>query len=107
MRQASDSSSPGDAIAAFLDTLRRFVAFACVCLINVLQGVVCSALLLVGLLPPWRCVPLLCCGGGDTVRPFKPASMKEFRETSCAFAERRGNVNVWWSVWYLKYWYVL
>jgi hypothetical protein len=49
MRQASDSSSPGDAIAAFLDTLRRFVAFACVCLINVLQGVVCSALLLVGL----------------------------------------------------------
>ena len=86
MRQPSTESSPGDAVAAFLETLRRFVAFVCVYLFWLVESVVCALLLIVGILLPWRFLPLVCGCGGASISVFKYASMQEFRETSSALA---------------------
>ena len=60
MRQESETT-PGDAIAKFLELLRSCVYVVCKFLFNFIQIVLFGWLFVVGILLPWRLVPLLCC----------------------------------------------
>ena len=58
MRQASETS-PGDAIAKFLELLRKCVAVCCRFLFNLIQIILFGWLFVVGILLPWRLIPLI------------------------------------------------